>query len=115
MNSRIDDLYTEVVFDYTMAKNDLENIQRKITVVLKDDYGGRNEQQRTAAAYKRARNFPVEFDEEGNPTAFVNLFEVEAALRRRAMLLEAIMKVLQQKSERLISDLAVLKLEGRVV
>ncbi|MEW6770085.1 MAG: hypothetical protein AB1330_01650 [Bacillota bacterium] len=113
MNSLIDDLYTEVVFDYTAVKDALEDVKRKIEVVLKANYKGPNERARMGAAIEAAKNFRIGVKEDGNPE-YVNLFEIETRLRRRFLFLDAILKILQQKSDRLLSDLAVLKIESNL-
>ncbi|AOQ24574.1 hypothetical protein MTAT_19170 [Moorella thermoacetica] len=114
LNAIIDDIYTEAAFDAVMAENEYEDIRRKLNVVLKDYYEGHNEQARTAAAYQFAQNYPIKFDDDGNPLEFVNLFELESLWRRRATYMETILNILQQKSNRLINDLGVLKIEGQV-
>jgi len=113
MNALLDDLYDEVVFDYVMYQNALEDVRNKIKVILKTRCEGSNEQIRTATAYRAACNYK-EVDEDGNEVT-VDLFELESSLRWKASFLEAVIKVIQHKADRLLSDLTVLKLESQVL
>ena len=115
LNSLLDDLYEEVQFDYTVAKNNHEDIKTKLDVVIKTNREGPNEQARAASGYKRACEFPVEFDKRGRPTEVVNLFDLESMFRWRVTIFEAILKIVEKKADRLLSDLAVLKIESKVV
>mgnify|MGYP001252259373 CR=1 FL=1 len=115
LNSLLDDLYEEVQFDYTIAKNNHEDIKTKLDVVIKTNREGPNEQARAANGYKRACAFPIEFDERGRPTEVIDLFEWESILRWRATIFEAILKIVEKKADRLLSDLAVLKIESKVI
>ncbi len=114
LNAVIDEVYTEAAFDAVVATNEYEDVKRRLNVVLKDYYEGSNEQARTAAAYQHAQNYPIKFDEDGNPVEFVDLFALESFWRRRAAYMEMVLNILQQKSSRLINDLGVLKIEGQV-
>lgn len=107
LNAMIDDIYSEVIFDYTLVQNQLEDVRSEIRVVLKTSCDGPNEQVRVANGYHHACNYIVD-----DGTTAVNLFEIESRLRWRVSFLEAVLKLLDQKAQRVLNNIAILKLES---
>lgn len=111
-NININELYTEVEYEFAKARAYKDAIARIIENVLKDYYKGTNEIARKAAGYQLARKYPVgEFYHE----PYINLFDLEHRINRYYNSLESSVKILKAKAEAKITNNSLLNIERSLI
>jgi hypothetical protein len=110
-NADLNDLYTEVEYDFARARRNKDAMERYLENVLDDYYGGSNPQARKAGGIQLARNFPApEFYHEQT----VNLFNLEDMFKWYYVSLQATIRSLQAKADAKITSNSLLNLEKSV-
>ena len=105
----LDDLQTDMLFDFSEMRTQYQDIQRSIEVITRINIQGSNEQERRANGYNAARG--VQTQGSNGEDVQLNLFEVESVLRRRYFILQDIFSAIRDKSQRIITLRSTLKIE----
>ena len=113
LESELDLLYTNLIYDYTEVRTRFEDVQRSIEIVLKGTYEGKNDKERTANAYQAARAYPQTLDT--GELIYINLFELESRLRRQYNVLYDTVWAIKSKSDRIITLRSTLNIEKDLI
>jgi hypothetical protein len=111
-NVRVEESYTQALYDFGRARRNKDAIQRLLKNVLEDYYKGANEQARRAAGIQFAKAFPAP-ESYHSPT--VNLFDLEDMFVGHFYSLEATVKSLQAKADAKITNNSLLNIERDTV
>ncbi len=109
----LDDLQTDILFDYSDIRAQYQDIQRSIEVITKTNISGTNDYDRRASGLNAARS--VTQENEDGTTITINLFQIESDLRRKFFLLQDIFSLLRDKSQRIVTLRSTLKIEEELI
>lgn len=106
--SKLDELYSELLLDYTEFKYNSEMVDQLLQNVLRTAINGKNVSQRTAAAVNTATNFDLD-------GTTVNLYELQLEANNQFTFINAMIKLAEAKQGKLITALGLMKIESSLI